>query len=129
MHRVSNTIILYMRNKWKRNYDIKLEKLLGMPHQTAFAKLDKIIIFEQAKELGRTKCYQCGFDIESAEDLSREHKEPYGGNEAREVSADPQLFWNYKNIAYSHKWCNSAAGNAGTGKYKYIGIHDFFDKR
>ena len=72
---------------------------LGMPHGTATSKLRKNILFSLLQKYKEDDCYRCGAIIETVDDLSIEHKEPWEG-----VSAD--LFWNLDNIAFSHVRCN-----------------------
>ncbi len=72
---------------------------LGMPFGTASHRLRKLLMFKFAKELGYDKCFQCGYSIETAEELSIEHKKPWFNN-------DPELFWDLQNIAFSHMRCN-----------------------
>ena len=116
------------RNKWKRAYDIKCAKLLGMPHQSAMAKLERMWLFELIKEKGLGDCYHCGFPVESDEDMSTEHINPWGGNTAKNICADVNKFWDIKNLRISHKRCNSSAACGGSGYYKYIGVHPVNDR-
>ena len=77
---------------------------LGMPIGTASARLKKNIMFDLLCRLNENKCYQCGEEIQSAENLSVEHKVPYLHSE------NPQeLFFNLDNIAFSHLKCNVKA--------------------
>ena len=72
---------------------------LGMPHSTANHQLRKSILFKYVSLAGEDNCYKCGNKIESVNDLSIEHKEPWEGR-----SVD--LFWDLDNIAFSHIQCN-----------------------
>lgn len=117
------------RNKWKRAYDQKCEKLLGMTHQTAMAKLERMWLLDFARKAGFGNCYHCTFPIESEVDMSVEHIQPWGGNKAKGLCEDISKFWDIGNLRISHKRCNSVAGQAGTGKYKYTGVHDHIDNR
>lgn len=76
-------------------------KFLGMPYGTASARLKKQLMFKFAQELGYDKCYACGKPIETAEDLSVEHKEPW-----LERESGVEKFWDLDNIAFSHLSCN-----------------------
>lgn len=89
---------------------IRIAKQLGMPHGTAANKLRKNILFHLLKKLEENICFSCGLEIQSVEDLSIEHKEPW---ENRSVD----LFWNINNIAFSHIGCNQPhVRNGGTPK-------------
>ena len=78
---------------------IKAE-FLGMPYGTAMNRLRKQLMFKFLKELGYDVCYKCETLIESAEELSIEHKEPWLGR-------DVDKFWDLDNIAFSHLRCNT----------------------
>lgn len=118
-----------MRTKWQKQYDDKLDKALGMKAQTARSKLQRMLILHLCKKCNMDKCFQCGFPVETVDDMSIEHKKPWGGDSKLGSDPIPELFWDMENIAISHKWCNSCDGNSGCGKYNYIGIHDFIDNR
>lgn len=82
----------------------KKKEQLGMPSGTATARLRKSILFQLVKETGRNICHQCGKVIETEEELSIEHKVPWLD------SKDPVgLFFDLKNIAFSHLRCNIGA--------------------
>lgn len=72
---------------------------LGMPFGTACNKLRKNVLFDLLIRLQENKCFKCGELILSANELSIEHKQPWEGR-------DPNLFWDLKNIAFSHLKCN-----------------------
>lgn len=57
------------------------------------------MMFHLAEQLELTHCYKCDTLIESARDMSLDHREPW-----RKVSAE--LFWDLDNLAFTHKWCN-----------------------
>lgn len=78
--------------------DVKAEQL-GMPYGTATQRLRKIIIFNLVKETGKDICFKCSKRISKIEELSIEHKQPW-------LHVTPDLFWDYKNIAFSHLRCN-----------------------
>ncbi len=117
------------RNKWKTNSDKKLENVLGMKIQTAKGKLERLMILDAYRKLGMGNCHRCGFSIDSVEEMSIEHKRSYGGNVAKGIESNPDLFWDLDNICLSHYWCNCSAGCGGSGAYKYTGIHNFHDTR
>ncbi|MET0624470.1 MAG: hypothetical protein ABW250_15930 [Pyrinomonadaceae bacterium] len=72
---------------------------LGLPHGTAANRLRKLILFHLLQRHGENVCFKCSQRIETAEELSVEHKEPWEG-----VSVE--LFWDMENIAFSHLRCN-----------------------
>lgn len=83
------------------------DALLGMPTGTAFHRLRKRIMFELAVAANRHACFRCGVDINSVEEFSIEHKEPW------QQSATPaEAFFDMANIAFSHLGCNVAAAKA-----------------
>lgn len=87
----------------------KKNEQLGMPFGTASARLKKLLLFSLVQETGRDKCFKCGEPIETAEQLSIEHKEDW-------LDRDPALFWDLNNIAYSHIQCNRPSRRYG-GKH------------
>ncbi len=85
--------------KYKRK-----DEQLAMPFGTAANRLKKLILFNLLKKVKDNFCYQCGKEINVAEDLSIEHKIPFLNSE------DPiKLFFDLDNIAFSHLKCNSIA--------------------
>ena len=72
---------------------------LGMPYGTAMHKLRKNLVFHMAQRLGEDFCFKCGTRIETAEELSIEHKAAW-------LHGDEALFWDMDNIAFSHRVCN-----------------------
>ena len=80
---------------------------LGMPHGTAQNRLRKNIVFSLLQRLNENVCFKCGQTIETAEDLSIEHKVPW-------LYGAPDLFWNLDNIAFSHRRCNRPDRPRGT---------------
>ena len=80
---------------------------LDQPFGTASQKLRKMIMFDLVKQLGKDICYRCGKKIESIEEFSIEHKEPWLH------SNDPKkLFFSLDNIAFSHCKCNRKAARS-----------------
>ena len=85
---------------------------LGMPIGTAGNRLRKEIMFKLLTKLNENICYRCGKKIESAEELSIEHKEPWLD------SPNPkELFFDLENIAFSHLSCNIHARRMNWGKH------------
>lgn len=72
---------------------------LGMPYGTANARLRKMILFHLLQKHGENICFNCSEKIDSAAELSIEHKQPWEG-----ISLE--LFWSLDNIAFSHLRCN-----------------------
>ncbi len=85
----------------------KKSKFLGMSISTAKSKLVRLLLFSFAEELGRNTCYRCKQTIETSEDFTIDHKEPWLHN-------DLDLFWDLENIAFSHHGCNSSAARRPT---------------
>ena len=83
-----------------------MSEQLGMPRGTAANRLRKLVLFDVLKRHNENACYRCSEIIESAEQLSIEHKQPW-------EHVDARLFWDLDNIAFSHLSCNSAAGRKG----------------
>jgi len=81
-------------------------KALGMNVSTASAQLKKLLMFRMMQELEKDYCFQCHKPIETADDLSVEHRVPW-------LSApDPKAsFFDLSNVAFSHLSCNSAAAS------------------
>src|SRR5688500_10956784 len=72
---------------------------LGMPHGTACHRLRKMILLDLLRRYGENVCFKCSKLIETADELSIEHKLPWEG-----ISVE--LFWDMENIAFSHLRCN-----------------------
>lgn len=68
------------------------------------------------QRLGEDKCYKCGEQIQTPEELSLEHKENW-------LHRDPALFWDLNNISFSHWRCNRPERHSGKGgkMYRKIG--------
>jgi len=78
-----------------------------MPFGTAAARLRKLILFSLVKRLNIDDCYRCSKPIDSAGELSIEHKDAWMDNSA-------ELFWDLENIAFSHLICNVQAARKTT---------------
>lgn len=72
---------------------------LVMPHGTACNRLRKLVLFRVLQKHGENVCFKCSETIETADELSIEHKLPWEG-----ISVE--LFWSLENIAFSHLRCN-----------------------
>ena len=52
---------------------------LGMPHGTANARLRNMILFHLLQKHGENICFNCSEMIETVDELSIEHKQPWEG--------------------------------------------------
>ena len=82
-----------------RDSSARKSAFLGMPHGTASGRLRKMILFHLLQKHEENVCFRCSRIIETADELSIEHKQPWEG-----VSVE--LFWSLDNIAFSHRVCN-----------------------
>lgn len=62
-------------------------------------RLRKMLLFQMAQQLGRDTCYRCGDRIDTLDEFSIDHKQPWSGRNV-------DLFWSLDNIAFSHLVCN-----------------------
>ncbi len=82
-------------------YSLKKSQQLGMNFSTACSALRKSIMFKLMQETERDCCYRCGVRIETADDMSIDHKDHWQDN------SDPaKAFFDLNNIAFSHLKCN-----------------------
>jgi len=107
---------------------------LGMPPGTACNRLRKMVLFTLLQRHEENICFKCSQLIETAEELSIEHKQPWEG-----ISVE--LFWDLENIAFSHLRCNKnhrrkggradirKVGPEGTAWCRnckdFLSVHDF----
>ena len=77
----------------------KKNEQLGMSYGKACHRLRKLITFSLIQKLDLDDCFRCGNKIETAEDLSNDHKVDW-------LDVDPSLFWDVDNIVFSHLRCN-----------------------
>jgi hypothetical protein len=94
----------------------KKDHQLGMSYGTASHRLKKQILFSLVQETGKDICYRCGKVIETAEELSVDHKIDW-------LDKDPSLFWDLDNIAFSHLSCNiehSVSYHGGRGSHRLL---------
>lgn len=85
----------------------KKSQFLGMPYGTACGQLRKKILWKLVIKCGEDSCYRCNCKIETIEELSIEHKQPWEG-------VSKELFWDIDNIAFSHQKCNIPHRRPGT---------------
>ena len=96
------------------------DELLGMPYATARARLQKQIMFSLAKVLGVDVCFRCGKTIDSVNELSTEHKDPW------QLADDPiESFFDINNIAFSHLLCNSNDATSRKKKSPHGSFHKY----
>lgn len=91
----------------------KANETLGMPHGTATNRLRKLILFDALRRHNENVCVRCKKIIESVEELSIEHVLPWEG-----ISAE--LFWDLKNIAFSHLQCNKPHNRNYVGLRRHV---------
>lgn len=91
----------------------RIAQQLGMSQGAAQNRLRKRILFSFAQRLKEDTCFKCGNVIESVDELSVEHKQPWENR-----SSD--LFWDLNNIAFSHLICNTPHAYKGGGHNKKI---------
>lgn len=72
---------------------------LGINFSTAGGILKKRIMFMLVQKTGMDNCFKCKKKIETVEELSVEHKEPW-------YQISVEKFWDLENIAFSHRICN-----------------------
>jgi hypothetical protein len=88
---------------------------LGIPHGTASNRLRKLVLFNLLQRHGENVCFKCSQTIETAEELSIEHKQPW-----QDISVE--LFWEMENIAFSHLKCNkNHRRNGGRADMRKVG--------
>jgi hypothetical protein len=93
-------------SKIKQDSAARKSAFLGMPHGTAANRLRKMILFHLLEKRGENICFNCAERINTAAELSIEHKQPWEG-----VSLE--LYWSMDNIAFSHLRCNLPHRYAG----------------
>lgn len=77
------------------------DRQLGMHVGTAHRQLHKMLLFKFAQKCSEDICFRCGKKIESAEEVSLDHKVGW----RHEINAK-ELFWDINNLALSHLRCN-----------------------
>lgn len=117
------------KEKWYEDYGkvvaSRRKKQLGIPHGTAVHRLRKIVLFHLAKKLQLDFCFRCKQRIESAEEFTMDHKDPW-------ENVDAELFWEIDNIAFSHKKCNysNRRNNLNSrNKFGYKGVYKVEDRK
>ena len=95
----------------QKSYE-KRKAQLGIPVGTASARLRKALLFQCVQELNKDYCHQCSKKIESLEEFSIEHIQPWLDSENPK-----ELFYDLNNIAFSHIKCNIGAARRINKKY------------
>ena len=90
----------------------KKREQLGMDNSTASHKLRKLILFSLVQQTNQDICFRCQTKIETVEDISIEHKIPW-----LDSSNPVSIFFDLKNIAFSHLKCNIADRRKTNKKY------------
>lgn len=98
-------------NKRSRYHKKIRSEILGESFDCAWYKLRKMILFNQAKELGQDICCRCNKRIENIDEFSIDHIVPW-----KESSDPKRMFYDINNIAYSHERCNYR--NDGRQRFK-----------
>ena len=83
---------------------------LGMPYGTASHRLRKLVLYALLVRHGENICYRCNQSIETVDELSMDHKEPW-------FLVSNALFWDVENIAFAHLSCNAKAGRRRTPEH------------
>lgn len=93
----------------------KKKQQLGMSTGTASYRLVKDLLWNFILETGKNKCYHCGKKM-ARDNFSIEHIKPW-------LDSDNPLglFFDLKNISYSHKSCNSSAARRPTKSVCNVG--------
>lgn len=76
-------------------------KQLGMSFSTASHHLRKSLMFQLVQQCERDVCHRCGEQIDSADNMSIEHINPWLHSDNPK-----ELFFDLDNIAFSHRSCN-----------------------
>lgn len=84
---------------------------LGISFGTAANRLRKMIMFDLVKRLGLNVCFCCNLKIKSCRELSIEHKKNW-----RNSKNASKLFFDLKNISFSHLSCNSSRSSGQKNK-------------
>lgn len=90
----------------------KKYRQLGQPHGTAAARLRKLLLFQLIIDTKQDVCFRCQKPIVDIDDLSIEHKEPW-----LDSDNPRKMFFDLKNIAFSHLSCNVGAKRQTNKKY------------
>ncbi|MEE9214708.1 MAG: HNH endonuclease signature motif containing protein, partial [Thermodesulfobacteriota bacterium] len=86
-----------LKSKSKNDF----QKRFGISAIAVRSRLQRILIRQLLKELGRFKCYRCKLSLNN-DDYTIDHKIPWAY-----ATNGLELFLDYKNIAFSHFSCNA----------------------
>jgi len=98
------------------------DNFLGIPYGTACNQLRKTLLFKFVKKAsgGKIKCWDCKKSITKVSDFSIQHKKPW-------LHEDPDLFWDLRNIAFSHLKCNKPNRRRNAEKTHCPQGHEYVD--
>jgi hypothetical protein len=85
-------------NNYKKNIQ------LGQSYGSAVHQLRKMVLFKLVQETKQDICYQCNKQIETIDNFSIEHKDPW-----LDSTNPKKSFFDLNNIAFSHTNCNISA--------------------
>ena len=87
---------------------------MGKSYQSCVSKLNRQILFSLVQELHKDICHKCNTKIEDIKDFSIEHIIPW------QVNKSAELFWDIKNISFSHLKCNIPSVYRGRNSHRDI---------
>ena len=90
----------------------KRKKQLRMAFGTACSRLRKAIMFNLVQQLRLDICHRCSKKIKRVDDFSVDHKIPW-----LDSKNPTDLFFDVKNIAFSHGRCNISVARKTRKKY------------
>jgi hypothetical protein len=90
----------------KQDTKVEEARQLGISKATASSRLKKLLLFDFAKRLGLTECTRCKKAL-TADDFTIDHEKPW-------FNVTPRLFWDLKNVGFSHSSCNKRAARKNT---------------
>src|SRR3990167_2533934 len=82
------------------NKDFKAQ--IGMSQSNARPRLLRSVLFYILCNTGLNVCFRCNLKILELKDFTLDHKENWRGEK------NPELYFDVKNIGFSHLSCNSA---------------------
>lgn len=97
--RTQCSVLLFRQELQTNKSNQKKKDQLGMSIGTAMGRLRKAVLFRLMQKYDEDTCYRCGQKIESVDELSFDHKEPW-------LDVSNELFWDLDNVAFSHLRCN-----------------------
>ena len=95
--------------KGTKQRDWRKREQLGLPIGTATHRLRKMILFNLIQETNRDRCIRCKSRIYRVEDLAIDHESAW-------LDVSPDLFWDLRNIGFSHTRCNAQFRRTVSGR-------------